>query len=105
MSVIMTMRMQGDPERFEAAAKEHRDTLLRIVDVAKRHDLIAHRFYGGDGELMVVDEWPAPENFQAFFGEASERIGPLMESAGVTSEPSVTFWHKLETGDDAGWNA
>jgi hypothetical protein len=105
MSVIMTMRVQGDPAKFEAAAKEHQDALRSILDLAKSHDLIAHRFYGSEGEFMAIDEWPAAENFQAFFEEASQQIGPLMESAGVTSEPSVTFWHKLDTGDDVGWNA
>ncbi|HEX8205737.1 MAG TPA: hypothetical protein VF587_06745 [Solirubrobacteraceae bacterium] len=105
MSVIMTMRVQGDPAKFEATAKEHADTLRQILELAKSHDLIAHRFYGSDGEFMAIDEWPAPENFQAFFGEAQEQIGPLMQSAGVTSPPDVTFWHKLETGDDVGWNA
>ena len=104
MSVIMTMRVQGDPARFEAAAKEHADTIERILEVAKSHDLIAHRFYGADGEFMAIDEWPAPENFQAFFAEASEHIGPLMESAGVAGEPQVTFWSKLDVGDDVGWN-
>jgi hypothetical protein len=105
MSVIMTMRVQGDPKRFEAVAKEHAETLQSILEVAKSHDLIAHRFYGGDGEFMAVDEWPAPENFQAFFAEASEQIGPVMQSAGVTGEPSITFWHKLDTGDEVGWDA
>ena len=32
-------------------------------------------------------------------------IGPLMQEAGVTSEPAVRFWRKLETGDDIGWGA
>jgi hypothetical protein len=26
-----------------------------------------------------------------------------MQSAGVTSEPEVVFWRKLETDDDYGW--
>jgi hypothetical protein len=25
-------------------------------------------------------------------------------ASGVTSEPEVTFWRKLETGDDVGWD-
>jgi hypothetical protein len=29
-------------------------------------------------------------------------IGPLMEEAGVTGEPAIRFWRKLETGDDLG---
>ncbi|HEX8083851.1 MAG TPA: hypothetical protein VF529_06135 [Solirubrobacteraceae bacterium] len=105
MSVIMTLRVQGDPARFEQTAKDHADTLQAILEVAKSHGVIAHRFYGADGEFMAVDEWPDEQSFQAFFGEAQDKIGPLMEAAGVTSEPSVTFWSKLDTGDELGWDA
>ncbi len=29
----------------------------------------------------------------------------MMAEIGVTAEPEVTFWRKLETHDDVGWNA
>jgi hypothetical protein len=105
MSVIMTMRVQGDPAQFERTAQEQADAIGRIVEIAKGHGLIAHRFYGAEGEFMAIDEWPEPEDFQAFFAEAEDEIGPLMQAAGVTSEPSVTFWRKLDVGDDVGWDA
>jgi hypothetical protein len=54
---------------------------------------------------MVVDEWPDAQSFQAFFGEEQERIQSLMQASGVSSEPEVTFWRKLETHDDIGWGA
>jgi hypothetical protein len=28
----------------------------------------------------------------------------LRREAGVTAEPEVTFWHKLDTQDDVGWD-
>jgi hypothetical protein len=34
---------------------------------------------------------------------SSPRIEPIMQAAGVTSEPEVVFWRKLETDDDYGW--
>ena len=105
MSVIMTLRAKADPARLEAHLKENQDTLQSILGHAKENDLIAHRFYGGDGEIMIVDEWPAPENFQRFWDQASGEIGPLMEGGGVASEPEVTFWNKLDTGDEVGWDA
>ena len=52
---------------------------------------------------MVVDEWPDPETFQHFFEEARPRIEPMMGASGMQGEPEVTFWRKLETGDDVGW--
>lgn len=106
MSVIMTMRMGGDAGRLEAYAAEDPEGMRSIAGLAQRHGLIAHRFYGSDdGSLMVVDEWPDPESFQGFFTEAQGQIEPLMRAAGVTAEPDVTFWRKLETQDDVGWDA
>lgn len=105
MSVIMTLRVPGDPARLEEHAAANADRLSHIVETARRHGLIAHRFYGSENEIMVVDEWPDPQSFQAFFDEAQGEIGPVMAAAGVSSEPTVTFWRKLDTRDDVGWDA
>ena len=105
MSVIMTLRAPGDGKAVEAYAQEHPDTMQSVIALAKEHGVIAHRFYGSDdGQLMVIDEWPDPASFQAFFAAAESLIGPMMAAAGV-GEPVVTFWTKLDTGDDVGWDA
>jgi hypothetical protein len=105
MSVIVTLRFAGDAaklEEFSAANEEH---MQGIVDAAKGHGLIAHRFYGtDDGKIMVVDEWPDAESFQTFFAEQQAQIQPIMQEAGVTSEPEVVFWRKLETREEYGWD-
>lgn len=106
MSVIMTLRLQADPQKFQEVATQDPDRLLEITERAKQHGVIAHRFYGSeDGQVLVIDEWPDPESFQRFFEESRPQIEPLMGESGVTSEPEVTFWRKLETGDDVGWGA
>ena len=106
MSVILTFRANGDPKQLEERAAANPDALREIAERAKGHGLIAHRFYGSDdGAIMVLDEWPDPESFQAFFEESRGEIEPLMREVGVTSEPEVTFWRKLETQDDVGWGA
>jgi hypothetical protein len=105
VSVIVTLRMSGDPDRFEETVAAQRDAIDRIMAVAKSHGLIAHRWYGGDGECMAIDEWPDAESFQAFMEEAQPDIGPIMEEAGITSEPSADIWRKLETNDEVGWGA
>jgi quinol monooxygenase YgiN len=102
VSVIMTLRVSGDPDKLEQLAAEKPDVLSGIVAQSKAHGLIAHRFYGSDGQLMVVDEWPDPESFQRFFEATQAEIGPLMAQV-ATGEPEITFWRKLETGDDVGW--
>jgi hypothetical protein len=53
---------------------------------------------------MAVDEWPDAESFQAFFGSVGDDVGFLLGEVGVTGEPEITVWRKLETGDDYGWD-
>jgi hypothetical protein len=105
MSVIVTIWLQGDPEKFEQYAAENKDKLGAISDRAVEAGVIAHRFYGSDGQLMVIDEWPNAQSFQGFFGSIQEDIAPMMEAAGVQSEPAVNFWRKLETYDEIGWDS
>jgi hypothetical protein len=72
--------------------------------LAKLHRLIAHRWYGAEGQYVAVDGWPDSDSFNAFFDEATG-LGPVMRAAGVTSPPEVTFWRALDTGDAVGWGA
>ena len=103
MSVIMTFEAAADPDAMERYASEHPEEMEAVIDLAKQHGVIAPLFYGADGKVMVVDEWPDPESFQRFFDEARPRVEPMMGAAGMQGEPEVTFWRKLETGDDVGW--
>jgi quinol monooxygenase YgiN len=105
MSVLVTLRMRADPKKIEEYAASDPGRMEAITDIAKRHGLIAHRFYGTDGHLMVVDEWPDRESFEAFFQEAMGQIQPMMEAAGVREPPHTEFWETLETHDKVGWGA
>jgi quinol monooxygenase YgiN len=103
MSVIMTMTMPGDPQALERFAAEHEDAVRAIADQAKERGLIAHRFYGTEGQIMVADEWPDEESFQGFFESTRAEIQQMMEGI-VLGEPEIVFWRKLETHDDVGWD-
>jgi hypothetical protein len=103
MSVIMTMRAAGDPAALERDAAEHPGEIKSISQRAQQAGAIAHRFYGAEGQIMVVDEWPDPDSFQRVFGSERANIEPIMAASGMTAEPEVTFWRKLETGDEIGW--
>ena len=105
MSVLLTLVVNGDPRKLEEHATSDPEAMQTIVDSAKSHGLIAHRFYGSDGQIMVLDEWPDEQSFQSFFDENQGRIGPLMGAAGVTSDPQPTFWRELESHDQYGWGA
>jgi quinol monooxygenase YgiN len=103
MSVIMTLRTKADPAAVEAYAAANPETLAQVIAISKEHGVIAHRFYGSDdGQIMVIDEWPDAESFNAFFGASESLIGPMMGAVGA-SPPEITFWRKLETNDDVGW--
>ena len=105
MSVIMTMRVSGDPARFEETVAAKAEAIGRIMDVAKRNGLIAHRWYGSECEFIALDEWPDQGSLQALIEQAQPDIRPVMEAAGLTSQPNVAFWRTLDTGDAVGWGA
>jgi hypothetical protein len=106
MSVLMTVVVGGDPNKLEEHAASDPGAMQRILESAKRHGLIAHRFYGsGSGEIMVVDERPDAQSSDAFFEENAEPIGSLMQATGVASEPQPKIWRKLDSQDEYGWGA
>jgi quinol monooxygenase YgiN len=104
MSVIMALRLEGDPAKFEEYAKAHPE-MAAIKDSGVEHGVIAHRFYGSTdgGHIMVVDEWPDPESFQAFFSKNEQAIGELTQAAGVTPAGEPEYWRVLDTPDKHGW--
>ena len=106
MSVIVTLRAPADPNKLEENARANPEGARAIVEKAVSYGLIAHRFYGSDdGRVMVLDEWPDAESFQRFFEETRSEIEPMMIAAGLSGEPEVTFWRKLDSGDEYGWGA
>jgi heme-degrading monooxygenase HmoA len=100
MSVLMTLRVAGDPSRAEQMASDQAETIKGVSEKARASGCLSHRFYGSDdGQILVVDEWESPEAFQQFF-ESTPEIPAMMADMGVTSEPDVTFWRQLDTNDD-----
>jgi heme-degrading monooxygenase HmoA len=99
MSVLVTVRIKADPARLEEFAAANGEMIKAISEDGRSKGAIHHRFYGGDGEVLVVDEWDSAESFQAFFGGQAD-IPKVMEGAGAEGEPEITFRRPLETGDD-----
>lgn len=107
MSVIMTLEAAGDPKALEKYAADNTEKMKAVLEAAKRHGLIAHRFHGStDGtKVMVTDEWPDRQSFESFFQEQQSEIRPMFEAAGVTAPMEPTFWRQLQTVDVYGWGA
>lgn len=107
MSVFMTLEAAGDAKALEKYAADNTEKMQAILEAAKRHGLIAHRFRGSsDGtKVMVLDEWPDRQSFESFLQEQQSAIQPLFEAAGVTAQVEPTFWRELSTHDAYGWGA
>ncbi len=58
---------------------------------AKGLGAVHHRFLAGEGELIVVDEWVAPEQFEGFFA-GNEKVAQIAASAGVAGPPEVSVF-------------
>ena len=105
--MIMTLAVAGDPKALEQFVSDNTEKAQRILEAAKRHGLIAHRFYGSEdgGTVMVLDVWPDRQSFESFFQEQASEIGPMFEAAGVKAQIEPTFWRELATHDAYGWGA
>lgn len=99
MSVIVTLTVQADPVKAEQVLQANADRLQRITEEAKGLGAIHHRFLGGDGVVMVVDEWDSPESFYKFF-ENNTDIPTVMQEVGATSAPDIKVWNKLDSPDE-----
>ena len=98
MSVIMMLRVPGDPDALEQYAQENSEQLKRITEDSRSKGAIHHAFFGADGEIVVIDEWPDEESFQSFF-DGQDEIPQIMQAI-AKGEPKVEFLRPLKTGDD-----
>jgi hypothetical protein len=99
LSVFITLTVQADPAKTEKVLQANADRLQKITEQARGMGAIHHRFVGGDGVVMVMDEWDAPESFYKFF-ENNTDIPVIMQEVGVTSAPDIKVWNKLDTPDE-----
>jgi heme-degrading monooxygenase HmoA len=98
MSVLMTLQVSGDVAKLEQLAAEDLGQFKKVVGRAKEHGVLHHRFWHGNGEILVVDEWETEQGFHDFFA-ASPEIATIMERAGVTTQPKITFWKPVAVDD------
>ncbi len=99
MSVIVVVRVPGDPSDLENyAAGPGGDVMRRISEAGRAAGAIRHTFAGGANEVMIIDEWPDGESFEKFFGGNPE-IGDVMRDAGAQGAPEVSVYRKLSTPD------
>lgn len=100
MSVMVVIRIAAQGEAVEQVGRDNAETLQAIAARAKEMGCRHHQFYASDnGEVVVVDEWESGDQFQKFFADDHD-IPQIMAQAGVTSEPQVSVYRKLDVGDE-----
>ena len=99
MSVIMMMRAKADPAALESWANTNADRITRIADSGREAGCIHHMFAAGNGEIVVIDEWPDEASFKRFF-DTQEDILNVMKAAKVESEPEFTYLRKMSMPDE-----
>jgi hypothetical protein len=98
MSVLVTMRVSGDTDKFREFVASEPDRLRKIADEARASGCIHHRFGVGEGYVIVVDEWESADAFQQFFTTNAD-IPDVMRDAGAQGEPEFDFTDAIETAD------
>ena len=100
MSVYVSVRVKADRAKFEELATgEWKDRIMAVAQRGKSMGAIHHRFAAANGDIVVMDEWESREQFERFFNETPE-IGEFMQAAGIQSQPEISFYEPLATGDE-----
>jgi hypothetical protein len=72
--------------------------MKQISATGKAAGAIRHTVGGGDGEILVIDEWPDEESFRTFF-TSQTGIADVMRDGGAQGPPVTTIYRKLNTPD------
>jgi hypothetical protein len=97
MSVLVTMKVQGDTDQFRRFVANEGDRLRGLAQSARDAGCIHHRFGVGDGFVVVVDEWDNPESFQRFI--SSDAIAAAIGEMGGRGEPEVDITEAVDSPD------
>ena len=99
MSVIITVKFQGDVAKFHQARAEYADEYAKWSEIAQADGGgIHHRFGVGEGFVLVVDEWESMEHFQKFF--ANPDLQALIARSGAApQQPEITVAEAISSPD------
>jgi quinol monooxygenase YgiN len=98
MSVIVIGHITVDPAAVERLFRERAADFEAVAADSRTHGAISHRWGFGDGQVLIVDEWPDADSFQKFF-DNQQMIPTLMQAAGVTAPPSFEFFEAKDSPD------
>jgi len=85
VSVLITVKFQGDTDAFRQALAERADEFTKTSEASRTAGAIHHRFAVGDGFVLVVDEWDSFEHFEQFF--SNPELQTFIGSVGAAPQP------------------
>jgi hypothetical protein len=92
MSIVVTVLITGTTvEKVRQVEKVHPELKQKMIDLTKKHGLIAHRELHNGDEILHVDEWKTKEGFEAFLKEARPTIDELARLRGANI-PTDKVW-------------
>jgi quinol monooxygenase YgiN len=100
MSVLVTVKMNGDTDAFVDAIKNRGDEFAAFGERARvESGAIHHRFGVGDGFVLVVDEWETAEQFETFFSDPKLQAFIATVGGDTSAPPDITVTEAIESAD------
>ena len=100
MSVIITAKVFGDTDAFQKAAINRADEFKQVSETGRSRGALHHRFGIGEGFIYVIDEWDAPEHFEAFFTDPKMQEFVASVGADPTIPPEITVTEAFPSADE-----
>jgi hypothetical protein len=97
MSAIIIATYRGDASRFDEFLQSHRVAFADLARLKRSRGCISHRYLASSGELLVVDEWPTVEQYEATSADVQPEVLRLVTEAGLAAAdpPEVSYYHSL----------
>jgi quinol monooxygenase YgiN len=98
MSVLITVKFQGDTDTFRQALVDRADEFEKVSGASRAAGAIHHRFGVGDGFVLVIDEWDSFEHFEQFFSNPD--LQAFVGSVGAApAPPEITVSEAVASAD------
>src|SRR3954449_8294542 len=99
MPTLVIARIKVGDDVKELQQKYGSDLTATLERTGLPEGVLRHRTYATDGEVIVVDEWERPEQFQAWMN--NPEVQRLFATIGA-GQPEVTFAEQITLGDEVG---
>ena len=96
--MIMRARVEGDPKKLQQRYRSDPD-VAALEKAGPPKGVLRHRTFSTDTEIIVVDEWERPEQFQAWID--NPEVQKIMGRLSI-GKPEVIFAEQLTLGDEIG---